>query len=89
MRALEPGATVRGDTFVIRTCGESVDGSGRVVARAYAEAVVQRIPEYLDPIDAPSTNVWDAAANGKSEQNKRFGRRFKITTFRWLAPDEI
>ena len=89
MRVLEPGAPVRGDTFVIRTYGEAVDKNGRVEARAYAEAVVQRVPEYLDPVDRPSTNVWDAAGSGKSETNKRFGRRFTIVSFRWLSPQEI
>lgn len=84
LHLLEPRATVRPDSFVVRACGQAVDGNGRVIAKAYAEAVVQRIPGYIDPANR-------AAATGAdlTEVNRRFGRRFEVVSFRWLSPREI
>ena len=84
LQAIGPVIAPRSDTFVIRTCGEARDDSGRVLARAYCEAVVQRLPEYVDPANAP-----DARGAALSPVNRIFGRRFSITSFRWLSPDEI
>jgi hypothetical protein len=85
MRILEPAATVRSDTFVIRVCGESRNGGH--VTRAYAEAVCQRIPEYVEPENAPASG--DAAGTGLSLTNKLFGRRLMLVSFRWLSSKEI
>ena len=77
--------TTRDDTFRIRAYGETRGKSGEVTARAWCEAVVQRIPEYLDSADPSRTPV----ASLKSAVNKTFGRRIRLVSFRWLAADEI
>ncbi|MBW2704611.1 MAG: hypothetical protein JRF33_27660 [Deltaproteobacteria bacterium] len=88
---------VRDDTFRIRAYGEARDASGKVVtARAWCEAVVQRVPEYQDPTndaDVP-TRLLNASGNfsdnpALSQVNVRFGRKFRIESFRWLNPSEV
>ena len=78
-------ATVRSDTFLVRGYGESVDASGRVLARAWCEAVVQRLPDYVDPADAATVRPDEL----RGEVNRRFGRRFELVSFRWLASEEV
>jgi len=74
----------RSDTFVIRGYGDSRNASGEVLARAWCEAVVQRVPELTDSTQDPSTKPADW-----SLVNRQFGRKFKILTFRYLHPTEI
>jgi hypothetical protein len=85
LNVLGNAATARSDTFTIRGYGEARDATGKILARATCEAVVQRFPEWLDPADPVET----APAELKSRTNKTFGRRFVITLFRWLNPHEI
>ena len=82
LQVLGPVLTARSDTFAIRAYGDAVDAAGRISARAWCEAVVQRTPEPLDPDDS-GLNPRLAGTTGD------FGRRFVITAFRWLSPDEI
>jgi hypothetical protein len=84
LTTLGPFINVRGDTFVIRGYGEVRDDSGKtVLARSWCEAIVQRVPDYLDPAD----DAHDPAP--KSKVNLTFGRRFHIISFRYLSPREI
>jgi hypothetical protein len=85
LMALAPVITVRGDTFRVRAYGEARDPDGKVTAKAWCEAIVQRTPEYLDTTDTPEVKP-DLL---KSPANQRFGRRFNITSFRWLSPEEV
>jgi hypothetical protein len=85
LSAIGSHITVRGDTFAIRCYGDATDKKdGKILARAWCEAVVQRVPDFSDPADAP-----EKAADSLSPANTLFGRRFEILSFRWLASDEV
>jgi len=102
---LGPIMATRSDTFSIRTYGDSRDASGNIVARAWCEAIVQRTPELITGTSLDSTvqNPEYPAANSMDEPilrqwipndslpdaDKTFGRKFKITSFRWLSLDEV
>lgn len=82
-----PFINVRSDTFVIRAYGDARDPLlGNITARVWCEAVVQRLPEYVDSGNDPEAKPGDS---GFSEINQQFGRRFVITSFRWLSENEI
>lgn len=83
LQALGPILTVRGDTFVIRSYGESLN-SAAGTSRAWCEAVVQRVPNYVDANNRPWTDI-----NELSNTNELMGRRFQIVSFRWLNANEI
>jgi hypothetical protein len=78
--------TPRGDTFLIRTYGDSLDADGKVQARAWCEAVVQRVPAYLNPGADDSHRRQDQL---NSEENRQFGRPFRLVSFRWLDSGEV
>lgn len=81
---LAPVARVRSDTFLIRACGEARDGSA--VRRVWCEALVQRMPDFVDPATPRQTQAADLPVDSP---NARFGRRFEILSFRWLSPSEV
>lgn len=77
--------TARSDTFVVRVYGEARNPrNGEVEARAWGEAVVQRVPELFDSTQPGHTEFQDM-----NPTNQTFGRRFKVASFRWLSPDEV
>ncbi|MCH7228715.1 hypothetical protein [Haloferula sp. A504] len=96
LRPIANTLSVRDDTFRIRAYGESLDQNGDVVARAWCEAIVQRIPEYYDPRNDADEPAREMDASGRfvengnlTDTNRRFGRRFQIESFRWLSAGEI
>ncbi len=85
LRGLAPAMASRSDTFVIRFYGDAVNpSSGKLEARAYGEAVVQRYPDFVDTAQPPETLTADLNAT-----NKALGRRFKVVSFHWMNEDEI
>ncbi len=85
LAVLGNAATPRSDTFTIRGYGEARDASNKIIASAVCEAVVQRVPEYIDAADRVETAPLDLI----STANKTFGRRFQIVSFRWLNTGDI
>ena len=75
---------------MIRAYGEARDAAGRVLAKATCEAVIQRLPDYIDPQDAADAPLAanQAGPELKSRVNQIFGRRMEIVSFRWLG-DEV
>ncbi len=75
--------TARSDTFLIRTYGDAFNPVTRQVeARAYLEAVVQRVPTPVNP--DPTTRV-----EPMNPGTDPFGRRFEIVHFRWLNASDL
>ena len=84
LSVLGPVLAVRSDTFLVRAYGDAANpATGAVESRAWCEAVVQRVPDYVDSGNSPE------AVTGLTETNAVFGRRFQIVQFRWLAPEEV
>ncbi len=88
--------SVRDDTFRIRAYGDSLDAAGNVIARAWCEAVVQRMPEYCDTANDATVPAREMSASGVfsdnaalTSTNRLFGRKFVIESFRWLSAPEI
>ncbi len=84
LQSLAPVITCRSDTFTIRGYGEAKDATGKVTARSWCEAVVQRTPQFVETSNAP-----DAAIASITPTNKTFGRRFEIVSFRRVPSAEI
>lgn len=85
LQVIGPALTVRSDTFRIRAYGEATDpNTGTPIAKAWCEAVVQRMPDYVDGSDLVS-DLPDQLI----PVNQKFGRRFNTVSFKWLSPNEI
>jgi len=87
LTALAPVLFARSDTFLIRSYGEAVNpATGATEGRAWCEATVQRVPEYFDSSADAAVVMPDALT---SALNLRYGRRFKVISFRWLTRSDI
>jgi hypothetical protein len=96
LKPLGNALAVRDDTFRIRACGQALDSAGNVTARAWCEATVQRVPEYIDPSNPPSVSPTNLDSDGNpspnaalTAHNQRFGRRLQMVSFRWLSANEL
>ncbi len=91
LQTLGPLLTARSDTFRIRAYGDTLNPvTDEVIARAWCEAIVQRLPDFVDTNDLPQTPIYaeDNSLN-VSSINETFGRQFRVLSFRWLNPEEI
>jgi type II secretory pathway pseudopilin PulG len=84
LQVIGSSIAARSDTFRIRAYGEALNPDGSVAARAWCEAVVQRMPEYVDPANAATDR-----GTALTPMNRIHGRAFQISSFRWLSSDEI
>lgn len=98
---LAPRLSARSDTFTIRAYGEVRSPTTGDVTRAYCEATVQRLPEYVNhqvgnagngdkPWDEAEVTPFAPTGNSNLDAiNAAFGRRFTVVDFRWLNSNEI
>jgi hypothetical protein len=78
------------DTFTIRSYGEVTDKSGKIICKAWCEAVVQRTPDPVKSNPGRSENIWpENPTNVASDPVNALGRKFIIKSFRWLTPEEV
>lgn len=85
LSAIGASLSARSDTFTIRTYGEVINPITQdILGRAWCEAVVQRLPDFVDP----SSTVSYAQPTAGS-LNQQMGRRYKIISFRWLSLNDI
>jgi hypothetical protein len=85
---LAPRLSARSDTFRIRAYGEVRDADDNIIASAICEAIVQRLPEYVEP---NNNEPWDDDSETPTlnPTNQTYGRRFEIQSFRWLDQSEV
>jgi hypothetical protein len=85
LNSLGPFVSVKSNTFVIRTCGESIDPMSGQTSRVYLEAVLQQVPDFVDSSDEAETALDQLS----SVANQQFGRKFKLVQVRRLDPEQI
>jgi hypothetical protein len=102
LQSLGSALASRSDTFTLRCYGEASQRNGET-GSAWLEAVVQRVPEFVDPTNAaetgnsaprplkiaPSASTDASVSTALTSVNNVLGRRFKIVSLRWLKADEL
>jgi hypothetical protein len=95
LSAIGNSLTVRSDTFTIRAYGDVSDKPGGPASgTCWIEAVVQRLPDFIDNSQEADMAVSDSS-NGLGNNpnllpvNINLGRRFVITSLRILKPNEL
>lgn len=87
LQLIAPIAQVRSDTFVIRAYGDAIDpNTGAILARAWCEVEVQRLPE---PVDFQDPENPALVLEDYLQPPGTLGRRFVIRRFQWLREDEV
>ncbi|NBV37995.1 MAG: hypothetical protein EBS00_00245 [Verrucomicrobia bacterium] len=95
LAAIGTSLTTRSDTFTIRAYGDVSDKPGGPAAgTCWVEAVVQRLPEFIDNSQASDTAVGNSTNSfGHNTSllpvNINLGRRFVIVSMRILKPNEL
>ncbi len=92
LTAFGASITPRSDTFRIRAYGDVINpttGTATPETRAWCEAIVQRLPDYIDSSMPSETDLTTAPASPAKTTNEAFGRRFKIVSFRWLTSHDL
>ncbi len=84
LNSIGPFLNNRSNTFTIRTYGDSTDIHGTVTSKAYLEAVVQQVTDFVDSTDIATTDMASI-----STINQTFGRKFKIVSFKWINESDL
>ncbi|MGN0884114.1 MAG: hypothetical protein ACI4P6_02775 [Candidatus Spyradosoma sp.] len=76
--SLGAGMTVRSDTFTIRAYGDVFGLSGNAEARAYCEAVVQRLPDWVadeedEVLESADKTIFDSLQVRKNYRSQSLG----------------
>ncbi|HRE83164.1 MAG TPA: hypothetical protein PLN52_19115 [Opitutaceae bacterium] len=85
---IAPFIVARSDTFLIRAYGDVLNPTtGKIESRAWCEATVQRVAQLTRSIDGRMPGIQELIA--PSSESYLHGRRFIVTSFRWLSPADI
>lgn len=90
LQAIGPLLAARSDTFRIRSYGEVKNPrNGKIEARAWCEAIVQRVPDPFKTGAVADDLEWPERPAAASDPANAAGRKFRVIGFRWLSPSEV